>query len=157
MTKTATETPGYAHTQKPPLDLILYSVVLVFSVLAYFLWDYPGSFAFLSLAIFTALFAQIFRQLSVIDHGDALAIRFGPIPLLRRTVRYSDIDKVEVRRTLIADGWGIHYSTRGGWVWNLWGRDCVMLHLKNNRLLQVGTDDAPNLARFLEGKIGQVI
>jgi hypothetical protein len=50
-----------------------------------------------------------------------LVIRFGPIPLFRRTVRYADIQKVEVGRTLILDGWGIHFSIRGGWVWNLWG------------------------------------
>jgi hypothetical protein len=32
------------------------------------------------------------------------AIRFGPVALFRRTVRYSDIDKAEVGRTLILDG-----------------------------------------------------
>jgi len=37
-------------------------------------------------------------------------------------------------------------------MWNLWGRDCVVLHLKKG-VLRVGTDDAENLARFLEGKI----
>ena len=84
-----------------------------------------------------------------------LAIRFGPVPLFRRTVRYADIEKVEVGRTLILDGWGIHYSIRGGWVWNLWGRDCVVVHLKNGGVLRIGTDDAENLACFLEGKISQ--
>lgn len=44
-------------------------------------------------------------------------------------------------------------SIRGGWVWNLWGRDCVVVHLKNGGVLRIGTDDAENLARFLEGKV----
>jgi hypothetical protein len=37
----------------------------------------------------------------------------GPLPLFRRTVLYADIAGVEVGRTLIPDGWGIHYSVRG--------------------------------------------
>jgi hypothetical protein len=69
------------------------------------------------------------------------------------TVRYSEIVKVEVGRTLILDGWGIHMSIRGGWVWNLWGRDCVVVQLKKGTL-RIGTDDAANLEVFLQGKVG---
>jgi hypothetical protein len=94
-----------------------------------------------------------FHHLTVADQGDRLAIRFGPVPLFGRTVCYADIEKVEVGRTLILDGWGIHYSIRGGWVWNLWGRDRVVVHFKNGGTLRVGTDDAENLARFLNGKV----
>ena len=45
-------------------------------------------------------------------------------------------------------------SLRGGWVWNIWGRDCVVLQLRKD-ILRVGTDDAEKLARFLEEKIGE--
>jgi WD40 repeat protein len=31
----------------------------------------------------------------------------------------ADIEKIEVERTLTVEGWGIHYSTGGGLVWNL--------------------------------------
>ena len=80
-----------------------------------------------------------------------LAIRFGPVPLFRRTVRYTDIEKVEVGRTLILEGWGIHYSIRGGWVWNLWGRDCVVVHFKNGGVLRIATDDAGTWPAFSKG------
>lgn len=53
------------------------------------------------------------------------------------------------------DGWGIHLSIRGGWVWNLWGRACVVVHFKDDRTLRIGTDDAENLVGFLEGKVVQ--
>jgi hypothetical protein len=33
--------------------------------------------------------------------------------------------RVEIGRTLTLDGWGMHDSIRGGWVWNHLGRDCV--------------------------------
>ena len=42
-------------------------------------------------------------------------------------------------------------SLRGGWVWNIWGRDCVVI--RHSGILRVGTDDAHNLAEFLKGKI----
>jgi hypothetical protein len=38
-------------------------------------------------------------------------------------------------------------------VWNIWGRSCVVVHLKKS-VLQIGTDDTENLVEFLEGKIG---
>ena len=79
--------------------------------------------------------------------------QFGPLPLFRRKVRYADIMTAEVGRTLLLDGWGIHYSIRGGWVWNIWGRDCVVVHFRNGGALRIGTDDAENLAQFLEVKI----
>ena len=150
-----TTDPGYSHTQKAPLCLILYGSALACFALAWMVGDTPGIFIAGGVGLLIALLAPAFHHLTVEDQGDRLAIRFGPVPLFRRTVRYADIEKVEVGRTLILDGWGIHYSIRGGWVWNLWGRDCVVVHLKNGGVLRIGTDDAANLARFLEGKIGQ--
>ena len=106
------------------------------------------------MGLLVALLGPAFHHLTVEDQGERLAIRFGPIPLFHKTVQYADIVKVEIGRTLILDGWGIHWSFRGGWVWNLWGRACVVVRLKKG-LLRIGTDDAENLARFLEGKISQ--
>lgn len=150
---TATTIPAYSHTQKAPLCLILYGSALACVVLASIIGDMQGIFIAGGVGLLIALLAPAFHHLTVEDQGDVLAIRFGPIPLFRRTVRYADIEKVEVGRTLILDGWGIHLSIRGGWVWNLWGRDCVVVHFGNGGVLRIGTDDAENLAGFLEGKV----
>jgi hypothetical protein len=146
--------PGYSHTQKAPLCLILYGSALACIVLAWMIGDTSGIFIAGGVSLVIAMLGPAVHHLTVVDQGDKLAIRFGPLPLFRRTVRYADIEKVEVGRTLILDGWGIHLSLRGGWVWNLWGRDCVVVHRRNG-IIQIGTDDAENLAKFLEGKIGQ--
>lgn len=144
---------SYLHTQKAPLCLILYGSALFCFVLAWMVGDTPGIYIAVAVGRLVAITGLAFHHLTVEDQGDRLAIRFGPLPLpmFRRTVQYADIVKVEVGRTLILDGWGIHYSIQGGWVWNLWGRDCVVVHLKNGGVLRIGTDDAENLARFLEG------
>jgi hypothetical protein len=110
-----TEAPGYSHTQKAPLCLILYGSGLVCFALAWTLVSPPGNFiAGTTVGFVLAFFASAFHHLTIVDTGDRLAIRFGPLPLFRRTVRYADIVKVEVGRTLILEGWGIHYSIRVG-------------------------------------------
>jgi hypothetical protein len=151
-----TEAPGYTHTQNAPLCLILYGSALGCITFAWIVGgDTPVMYVAGGVSLLIAVLAPCFHHLTVEDQGDRLALRFGPLPLFRRMVRYADIDSVEVGRTLILDGWGIHYSVQGGWVWNLWGRDCVVARLKNGGLFRIGTDDADNLVRFLEGKIAQ--
>ncbi|HJN08889.1 MAG: hypothetical protein QGG09_21520 [Pirellulaceae bacterium] len=143
---------AYSHTQKAPLCLVLYGTALLCFVLAWVVGDTPGIFIGGGVGLFIALLASAFHHLKVADQGEQLAIQFGPVPLFRRTVQYADIDKAEVGRTLVIDGWGIHHSIRGGWVWNLWGRNCVVVHFKNGGVLRIGTDDAENLTRFLNSR-----
>lgn len=151
---TTSTIPGYSHTQKAPLCLILYGSAVLCVALGWLVNDAAGFYIAAAVGLVTSLVALDFHHLTVADQGDRLAIRFGPIPLFRRTVRYADIENIEVGRTLILDGWGIHYSVRGGWVWNLWGRDCVIVRFKNGGVLRIGSDDVENLARFLGGKMG---
>lgn len=151
---TDTTTLGYSHTQKAPLCLLIYALAVVFFAVGYFVQDAPPiQWLFPPIGVLMLVLAASIHYLTVEDQSDVLAIRFGPLPLLRRTVRYADIGSVEIGRTLLLDGWGIHLSVRGGWVWNLWGRTCVAVHFKNGGTLRIGTDDAENLSRFLEGKI----
>ncbi len=150
-----TPTPAYSHTQKAALCLLVYATAALLFIGAWQTQDQLGlAIALAGAGTLTAVLALAFHHLTVVDVGEGLTFRFGPLPLFRRTIRYDDVESVEVGRTLLLEGWGIHYSIRGGWVWNLWGRDCVV-HLKNGGLVRIGTDDAPNLACFLEGKVAQ--
>jgi len=145
--------PCYSHTQKSPLCLIVYGTAIGLLVGAWLSQnEFPIALILGGCGVLVLFLAMAFHYLTVEDQGEGLLIRFGPLPLFRRTIRYSDIVKAEVGRTLLLDGWGIHMSIRGGWVWNLWGRECVVVHLKKG-VLRVGTDDAENLVRFLDGKI----
>lgn len=151
---TDAKTFGYSHTQKAPLCLLVYALALVFLALGWFVQDAPPiPWLFPPIGLLMLVIAASFHHLTVEDQGDMLSVRFGPIPLFRKTVQYSDIVSVEVGRTLLLDGLGIHMSIRGGWVWNLWGRDCVVVHFRNGGVFRIGTDDTENLAAFLERKI----
>ena len=145
--------PRYSHKQKAPLCLLIYALAVLFVALGWFIQDVPPiRWMFLPIGLLMFVLAASIHYLLVVDQGDELAIRFGPIPLLRKTVPYSEIKSVETGRTLLLDGWGIHMTIRGGWVWNLWGRDCVVVHLKKGTF-RIGTDDAENLAGFLRQRI----
>lgn len=152
---TETTTPGYSHKQTAPLCLILYVGGITAVTLAVLVGDPVGIVIAGSVSLVLLLLAPCFHYLAVEDRGDVLAVQFGPVPLFRRTVRYTDIGSVEVGRTLLLDGWGIHLSVRGGWVWNLWGRTCVVVCFKDGGTLRIGTDDADNLVEFLRSKIGE--
>lgn len=148
-------TTSYWHRQTGPLCWIVYTLAIIIFALAWVLHEAPFVQAIL-LATGTTLLplAGCFHHLTVADEGEWLSIQFGPIPVFQCRVAYRNITSAEIGRTTILDGWGIHLSLRGGWVWNLWGRDCVIVRLQRGTL-RIGTDDAANLARFLKGKIAE--
>jgi hypothetical protein len=146
-------TSGYSHKQTAPLCLILYGVGVTPITLAVLLGDYLGIVIAGGVSLGLLLLAPCFHHLTVADQGDVLTVRFGPVPLFRRNVRYADIGSVEVGRTMLLDSCGIHLSIRGGWVWNLWGRTCVVVHFKDGGTLRIGTDDAEKLVDFLRSKV----
>ncbi|QDV52621.1 hypothetical protein [Gimesia fumaroli] len=146
----------YYHTQRGPLCLFIYAAAGLLYLAAWFTRNEPPRpylcLYFFGIGLLLSVVATGFHHLTVADEIDRLRIRFGPLPLFQRSVLYEDIQSAEVGRTTILDGWGIHLSFRGGWVWNLWGRDCVVLKLRKGTL-RVGTDDAENLAAFVKSRI----
>jgi hypothetical protein len=146
-------TPSYQHTQSAPLCLVLYTLGIALLAMSWLLQDEPIVPLALTLAGGVVLLMAVsFHHLTVVDAGDHLAVWFGPLPLFQQQIPYADIRAVAVDRTLFTDGWGIHYSLRGGWVWNIWGRSCVALKLRD-RVMWIGTDDAETLSQFLHTRI----
>lgn len=146
---------AYHHTQRAPLCLLLYGVALTLIAVGFAVPDVPAlNYLYPPLGLVLLVMAASFHSLTVQDLGNSISIGFGPIPLFQRRINYQDIDRVAVGRTTLLEGWGIHMSLRGGWVWNLWGRDCVVVQYKKG-VLRIGTDDANNLANFLTAKASE--
>jgi hypothetical protein len=145
---------SYDHTQRSPLHftLLLFSALLVGIAAAT-----PNPFARVVMAVVALVFLVLgsaFMHLRVHDGGEALRIRYGPLPLFRRELRYADVKAVRVGRSKLIDGWGIHWIPRRGWTWNLWGFDCVELETARG-ILRIGTDEPRKLAAFLRKRIGE--
>lgn len=146
--------PTYKHIQKAPWYVLLYFLGVLMIVVGWLLLEelIPAMILFAA-GVFMLLLGTSFQHLSVADQGDHLLVRFGPLPLFQNRIKYADIRDVETGRTILLDGWGIHMSIRGGWVWNLSGWNCVVIH-RHKGVIRIGTDDPVNLAEFLKQKIG---
>jgi len=145
--------PEYEHTQWAPLYWLMLAPVLILVTVAVMLGaDAEAVLGMLLVGGLIVLIAFSFRQLLVRDEGDVLALRFGPIPVFRKRIKYADIAAAERDLSTVVDGWGIHWVPGRGWTYNLWGFDCVRVTLNSGRTLRIGTDDPEALARFLQKK-----
>lgn len=144
---------GYEHVQRGGWQTVLFALAAVMTVGAWLARrDRTATIIVVCIAGIFLLCALVFGSLTVRDEGDRLALRFGPLPLLRKRIRYADITSVEAGRTSFIDGWGIHYILGRGWTYNIWGFGCVKLTL-GKKVIRVGSDDVENLAAFLRTKI----
>jgi hypothetical protein len=156
-------TQSYDHVQRGRFHWLVYAIAALslwagIAILNGTMEPESGSgdaalWIFFVMAALMLLLGMSFQYMRVRDCGDALEINFGPLPLLRKQVRYADITSVTRARTSWLDGWGIHLMLGRGWTWNLWGRDCAELSINGSRF-RVGTDDADGLVSFLEERIG---
>ncbi len=145
----------YNHTQHGRWQYILFAVATATCVGAWLARSNPAVVAInLAVAVVLAFCGLVFGSLTISDEGDCLVLRFGPLPLLRKIIRYADITGVEIGRTSIVDGWGIHYFPFRGRTYNIWGFACVKLTL-GRKIIRVGTDDADELAKVIREKMGR--
>jgi hypothetical protein len=151
ISKPMTNPLDYQHTQKGPWWLVLLIVAVVFFTVGWFNPHPLFQIMFLVLGVAIAVLAAGFVDLTIEDAGDHLLVRFGPLPLFRKRVRYDDIVSVERGRITMLDGWGIHWNPRSGWVWNIWGWDCLVLETCRGKL-KLGTDDPEGLLALVRAK-----
>lgn len=145
----------YRHTQHAWICWLIAATSIPAFVTAAMVWQEPGGALLIAAAGLMLLYlAGAFGQLSVADDDDALLIAFGPLPLFWRRIPYAKMRAASVARTTFWDGWGIHWSLRGGWVWNLWGYDCVEIQLDRGKVF-VGTDQPKLLSEFLQSRIAE--
>lgn len=144
---------AYEHTQRASLHWFLYPPGVFLLTMA---WLNRGQ-VLTALILFgtTALVVAIgfcFQRLTIRDEGSSLAIRYGPLPVFRTRIAYTDIARVKPGRTSWIDGWGIHWIPGRGYTYNLWGFACAELEVRN-RTVRLGSDDLENLIAFLQTRL----
>ena len=144
---------GYTHTQTGRLRIALLIAAGIFLAIGYFA---PSQAArrpvFAAVAVVCIFLSFAFEHLTIRDEGDRLGVRFGPLPLFKKTIPYAEMTGVQRSRSTLLAGWGIHW-TRQGRLWNIGGLDCVRIEMGTKSLL-LGTDDPDGLTAFLLSKIG---
>ena len=139
----------YQHTQRSPLHWILYLPAgLLFFIAGQIRLGSPPSIAFGLVGFLLIVLALSFKELTVREQDDHLEVRFGPLRFFGTDIRFAEITDVEIGKTKLIDGWGIHYVPFRGWALNLWGFNCVKITRKNN-VIRIGSDDAEQLAEVV--------
>jgi hypothetical protein len=100
-------------------------------------------------AVIIGLVTLVFSSLRVIVTTELLEISFGP-GFIKRRWPVADIEATALIRTSVANGWGIRRRD-GSMLYNVSGFDAVAITLKEGRLVMVGSDDAAQLKRAIEG------
>jgi hypothetical protein len=144
---------NYSHTQRGPVWFFLGLIGVLGLNGAWIARDHlPVAISLVAFGGLMLFLASCFATLTVRDEGDNLAIRYGPIPLFHKRIAYESITAAEPTRSALIDGWGIHYIPGRGWTFNLWGWSCVKLTV-NGSTIRIGSDDADNLAQFVQTKM----
>ena len=92
--------------------------------------------------------ALLWSRLTIRIDGDLLRWSFGP-GWPRFSLPLAGIASVDVTRTTFWQGWGIHL-TRQGWLYNISGRDAVLITRRDGKRLLLGTDEPRRLKAALE-------
>lgn len=144
---------AYLHTQRGRFHYLLWLGGLAGVVGAFFVME-PLLALVLGLVGFLMIgLGFLFAELTIRDEGSELRLRYGPVPLVGRSVPYDEVLDVRRGRSRWIDGFGIHWVPGRGWTWNLWGFDCVELELEGGRRLRIGSDDADRLAEVLRERV----
>ncbi|MEL7498639.1 MAG: hypothetical protein AAFN77_13615 [Planctomycetota bacterium] len=143
----------YQHTQKSPLNLLLYlPAIFLFFVAWQIRENAPPSVTVAIIAIVLIVLALSFQSLTIRDDEDALDIRYGPLNFFGLRIPYDQITHAQPSNSSLIDGWGIHFIPLRGWTVNLWGFECVLISRKDKKDIRIGTDDSENLVAFLQSR-----
>lgn len=145
---------SYSHRQHGPLYLLLLAAAAAMLAGAWFLRDVlPAAIGLVAVAAVVAALALAFVHLTVRDEGEYLSVRFGPLPLFGTRIAYRDVIDAQPGRSTALDGWGVHWMPQRGWIFNLWGYDCVVVRMRDGTV-RIGSDDARGLAEFIRSRCG---
>jgi len=143
----------YDHTQDGSLHLLVYlTAALVFASASICRGEPLPAIVLLLSGVAILPLGMCFHWLRVYDDGDQFRVRFGPLPVFGTRIRYDEITDVGAERSTFLDGWGVHWTPGKGWIFNLWGFDCVRVETRR-RTVRIGTDDVVNLVAFLRNQM----
>ncbi len=142
----------YRHTQRSAVALFLLSVAAVLPI--GFLVIGVGSpmpvgaritLLVASLAMLVSAF--VFSSLTIAIRDGQLSWWFGP-GVVKKTVPLSTIVSAEPTTTSLLAGWGIHLTMRG-WLYNVSGRQAVLVTQEDGKRFLLGTDEPDSLAQAI--------
>ena len=101
----------------------------------------------LATMLILVLSAFTFSSFTITVGDGRLAWWFGP-GLLRKEIPLAAIVAAQPTTTSLVNGWGIHLTPRG-WLYNIKGRQAVLVSVRDGKQFLLGTDEPTVLAQVL--------
>jgi hypothetical protein len=91
----------------------------------------------------------VFSSLTIMVDDGWLGWHFG-LGLSRKTVPLADVVSAEATTTTWMEGRGIRYTARG-WLYNVAGRQAVLVAMRDGKRFMLGTDEPDALVQAIRG------
>lgn len=128
--------------------LVTLALMLTSGKLAVAAWVAPA------IAVTFLMFMAVFGRLTTIITNDEFIARFGWLGWPSQVTPLAEIAGAIPTRTSPISGWGIRITTRG-WLYNVSGRDAVIIGTTDGKQYLVGTDEPVALADAINGALGR--
>ena len=142
----------YQHTQRSAAALFLLCVAAVIPIgllVTGALATVPIGvrLTVLAASVVMLISAFVFSSLTIAIRDGQLSWWFGP-GVVKKTVPLSTIVSAEATTTSIFAGWGIHLTMRG-WLYNVSGRQAVLVTQEDGKRFLLGTDEPDRLVQAI--------
>ena len=146
----------YSHTQVgwwliATLGIVALAIAVIFSGVALDAQSLPPAQARLigwAVIVTLVITAALLTSLTVRVTSDRVSWHFGP-GVIHFSLPFTEIAGVATARTPLWAGIGIHWIFTG-WVYNVSGRDAVMLTKRDGTRVWIGTDEPERLRAAIE-------
>ena len=105
--------------------------------------------------LFPLLITAVFGCLDIRVRADRLSIAFGPLHLIRKTIRFPDIESVKAvtyRPIREFGGWGIRFRARKS-AWTVRGNRAVSVRRRSGKEIYAGSANAQRLAEQIRAAL----
>jgi hypothetical protein len=136
----------YSHTQK---GTAIVGAMLLFGVVLLILGFCVAKPLFIT-AAFLLIVGWLFHSMTVEIGEGTLSWYFGSGLINKRVALSEIVSAVPVKNR---SSWGIHWSPRLGWLYNVSGFDAVLVTLRSGSKFTLGTDEPTVLVQAILGHI----
>jgi len=142
----------YHHTQRNTAAFLLFNLTALLPIGLFLSGALPpgdvgARVTVLVAAAFMMVSSFALSSLTIAVRDGQLSWWFGP-GIVKKTVPLSTIVSAEPTTTSIFNGWGIHLTGRG-WLYNVAGRQAVLITQQGGKRFLLGTDEPDSLAQTI--------
>ena len=142
----------YHHTQRNAVAFFLLNLSALLPIGLFLSGALPAGdvgarLTVLAAAVIMMVSAFAFSSLTIAVRDGQLSWWFGP-GIVKKTIPLSTITSAEPTTTSIFSGWGIHLTGRG-WLYNVAGRQAVLITQQDGKRFLLGTDEPDSLAAVI--------